>query len=297
MDSTITKSYYTAKFLGVPTIFTMSYRNYSDFTAISSIFQQNDFGYIVPVDIYLSEYYNNPYRGNIRTYYLQYLWEQLPYDSNNIILATDKHASLYEDMDAFLTDMSGKILSLKQHVLPSVNLRNFIMVDNNLKDCNWANLIVASLLAVSDIPDYPKIPEGLTISDPIFTIAPIDVTDEQVYFAKHTGNTITIENLLNFDVKGVTKPVIVDKILRYMMRTFDFQEFLGKPYSEVRRVKIQRKLQDYLEEWKDYILVDYKIDSVSAEYDPKVPGTVRIICRYRVQPKNTIEWYRGEIIL
>lgn len=70
MDSTITKSYYTAKFLGVPTIFTMSYRNYSDFTAISSIFQQNDFGYIVPVDIYLFEYYNNPYRGNIRTYYL-----------------------------------------------------------------------------------------------------------------------------------------------------------------------------------------------------------------------------------
>lgn len=296
-DSTITKAYYDAKFIGVETIFTMAYNVYSDFTNIANVLSQNDFGYIAPVDIYISQDYNNPYRGNIRTSYLQYLLEQMPYGSNNIFVVTDKHASLYEDMDAFVNDMHDKIMTLKNYILGTANKRNLIYVDNNLKDYEWANVIVASLLAISDIPDYPEVPDEITIGKPIFTIAPIDINDEQVYFANHTDNKVTVENLLNFDVKGTLKPVVVDKIIRYMMRQFDFREFIGKPYNELRRVRIKTKLREYLEDWKGYILANYEIDSVSAEYDRKHPGTVRIICRYRVQPKNTIEWYRGEITL
>lgn len=296
-DSTVSKAYATAKFLGVPKIYTTVYHVYSDFTALVNVISQNDFGYIVPVDIYISQDYNNPYRGNIRTSYLQYLLEQMPYDSNNIFVVTDKHASLYEDIDAFLDAMRGNIARLKSRLLQSVNLRNLIYVDNNLVDYEWANVIVGSLLAISDIPNYPEVPIDKSIGDPIFTIAPIDVSDEQVYFAKHADGSVSIENLLNFDAKGTLKPVVVDKIIRYMLRIFDFHEFLGKPYNELRRVRIQNKLKDYLENWVGYIIAEYAIDSVTAEYDAKHPGTVRILCRYRVRPKNTIEWYRGEIIL
>ncbi len=296
-DSTITKAYYNAKFIGVQTIFTTVFSSYSDFTNIANILSQNDFGYIVPVDIYISQDYNNPYRGNIRTSYLQYLLEQMPYDSNNIFVVTDKHASLYEDMDAFITDMHNKIVKLKDRILKTTNLRNLIYVDNNLKDYDWANVVVASLLAVSDIPDYPAIPEDISLGEPIFTIAPIDVTDEQVYFAEHVDNKVTVENLLNFDTKGTLKPVVVDKIIRYMLRQFNFNEFIGKPYNELRRTRIQNKLRQYLENWKGYVIRKYQIDSVAAKYDNNNPGTVRIVCNYRVQPKNTIEWYRGEITL
>ena len=297
IDSTIADAYYTAKFLGVSTVFTTVFNKYSDFMNLVNVLNQNDFGYVAVVDIYVSQDYNNPYRGNIRTSYLQYLLEQMSYDSNNIFIVTDKHASLYEDMDAFIDDMHKKITKLKNNILPTANRRNFIFVDNNLKDYKWANVITASLLAISDIQNYPKVPDTVSIGEPIFTIAPIDITDEQVYFAKHADGTITVENLVNFDQKGTVKPVVVDKIIRYMSRQIDFSSFIGKPYNELRRVRIENKLKQYLEDWKNTILKDYKVDSVTAEYDKKNPGTVRILCQYRVQPKNTIEWYRGEITL
>lgn len=296
-DSSITEAYYNAKFIGVPTIFTTVFSKYSDFTNLVTILNQNDFGYIAPIDIYISQNYNNPYRGNIRTSYLQYLLEQMPYSSKNIFIVTDKHASLYEDMDAFVTDMHDKIKTLKNNILSTANRRNLIYVDNNLSEYKWANVVAASLLAISDIPDYPTVPDTLSIGEAIFTIAPIDITDEQVYFAEHVNNTVSIENLLNFDDKGTVKPVVVDKIVRYMSRQFDFHEFIGKPYNELRRVRIKNKLTEYLEDWKDYILKDYKIDSVTAEYDKTNPGTVRIMCRYQIQPKNTIEWYNGVLTI
>ena len=120
-------------------------------------------------------------------------------------------------------------------------------IDDNLKDYDWANVVVVSLLAISDIPDYPVIQEDISLGETVFTIILINVTDEQVYFAEYVDNKVMVENLLNFDMKGTLKPVFVDKIIRYMLYLFNFNEFIGKPYNKLSYTRIQNKLWQYLE--------------------------------------------------
>lgn len=291
-DSTISKYFRVANNMGVEDIFTVSFSTYTDFMNIVELLQQYDFTYIAPVDIYASEYYNNPYRNNRKTYYLQYLVEQTKGRCNSTFLVTDKHASLYEDIDAFITDMSSILSSFKNAFAKNSDRASIIFVDNNLENYEWANAILAAMLCIADIPEYPT---SEVIGNAIFEIDPVDISDEQVYFKNHTLGSTSVENLLNLADKGLIKLVVVNKILKYMARTMDFDEFIGKLYSAYQKLLIQKKLEEYLTLWDDWIIYDYEIESVTSRAFSD--GTVHITLRYTVWPKGTTESYTGEVVI
>ena len=292
-DNTISKCYETAKIMGAPNIFTCCFHSYTDFTDIVEVLQQYDFTYICPVDIYVSEYYNNPYRNNRKTFYVQYLLEQMQNQNNSIVIATDKHASLYKDLDAYLSDMSSKLYELKQSFYTdNANLHNFLFVDNNLKSEEWANVILAAMFCVTDIPDYPSYDD---LGDTVFHIERWDVPDEQIYFQDHHIKHTSVENLLNLAPIGLTKICVIDRILKYMARSLDFSEFIGRLYSAYQVSLIEKKLQTYMDEWKGWILDKYEIGKT--EVRPDVIGTMRIVLHYTVWPKGTTESYQGEVVI
>lgn len=293
-DGTISDAYYTARFIGAPHIFTMSFQKYSDLTQCADILKQQDIAYIVPVDLFASEFYNNPYRGNVKTYYVQYLLEQMQDLNSSVLIVTDKKADLYKDMPSFVTDMSGKITALKKAFRSNVDLSRFVFTDNNLESYDWANVILAAALCIADIPDYPQITD-VSIGNAVWEISHPDIPDEQVYFQNHYLIPTSIENLLNFAPASDIKLVPVFRILTYISRELDFSQFLGKFYSDYQKAKIKDRLTKYMEGWVGWIIDDYTIESVSVEQTQ--PNAVRVVLRYKVQPKYTAEWFQGEVVL
>jgi hypothetical protein len=291
-DNTISKSYFIAQTMGVTDILTISYSNIEDISNIADVLQQYDFTYICLLDILASEYFNDPYKNNKRTFYAQYILEQMHNNNNSIVIATDKHASLYEDMDAFIDDMSFKLSEIKKSFIPGINLRNFIFVDNNLKDYEWANVILASMLCIVDIPEYPSYPN---IGNAVFDIDACDIHDEQIYFKTNTLLPTTAENLLNISDTGITKVIVLDRIVKYIERSLDFSDFIGKLYSAYQRDAIKKRLKQYLDSWNGWLIYKYTIDSVETQGNPD--GTMRIILRYTIWLRGTTESYGGEVVL
>ena len=291
-NNTITQCYKDAKNIGAEYIFTVSYNKYSDLSTIVDLLQSYDFTYICPVDIYASDHFTNPYKNQKTTFYVQYILEQMHRTNNSIVITTDKLASLYEDMDAFISESSTIISNLKVAMESSVVLNNFIYVDNMLKDYTWANVILAATLCVSDIPIYPI---SNLFGETVYDIDKMDINDEQVYFRMNypynQNISTTIENLVNFNPKSINKPVIVDRILKYIARELDFTSFLGKPFTEYRKILIKQYLENYLKQWVGYIINDYKITGIE-EKKNEVAGAVSIYLYYEIQPKMTKEWYK-----
>lgn len=291
-NSTIASCFRAAKTIGVTDVFTVSFSTYTDLMNIVQLLQQYEFTYIAPVDILTSEYYNNPYRNNKRTYYLQYLMEQIDGKTDSTFLVTDKHASLYEDIDAFINDMSEIVFRFKNSFTKNSIRANCIFVDNNLERYKWANVILAAMLCISDIPEYPVYDN---LGPAIFDIDSADTTDEQVYFKNNTLIPTSVENLLNLADRHLIKIVVINKILKYIARNMDFSEFIGKLYTPYQRTAIQKKLQQYLNLWNGWIIYRYTIDSITSKAFSD--GTVHITMRYTVWPKGTTEAYTGEVVI
>jgi len=108
------------------------------------------------------------------------------------------------------------------------------------------------------------------------------------YFQNHNIRTTTVENLLNFKVGGPDKIVFIARILKIMKRQLDFSEFIGKQYTEYRRLGIETKLNDYLEVLVNELIYDYDIKSVTAYRNPE-PMTVDVENTFDVWPINCLE--------
>lgn len=291
--NTISEAYNIAKKFTNADIFTISFSQYSDFSTIVDVISKQHFTYIVPVDIYISEYYNDPHKGNEKTFYIQYLLEETPFNLDSVFVTTDKHAKLYETQEDFISDMSNKILQFKKNLRKESNMRNLIFVDNILENYSWANVCLAAAICDTPIIEYPDAREDFGKS--IFQIDAVDIADEQVYFKNNYLINTSIENLLNFDKKGSLKVVAVDRIIRHIYHNIDFTDYVGTFYSKYKELKIKESLIRSLESLKGVLIYDYKIDSISAESTQ--PNTINIVIYFSVWIKNCIEWYHGKVII
>ena len=73
-----------------------------------------------------------------------------------------------------------------------------------------------------------------------------------------------------------------------MQRQMNFNEFIGKQYTEFRRQGVETKLQNYLEALVDELIYQYNILSVKAYRNPE-PMTVDIENMFEVWPINCLE--------
>jgi len=283
-DSDLVKAFKTAQSLGVKNIFLMNTLKHSDLLNAQEMFDQNDFAYVVPIGFRFSDTFVDITNGSERTNFYAYLLNNARIRSKTIYVVTDKHASLYEDIDAFIEDMDYQEKLFLWNCRPDANRRNLIFCANNLKNTEHANLYLAAALCTTDASKYPTSNFGPAV----FSIDEWDMKKSWAYFKNHELRPTTVENLLNMaDAHTPYKIVTVNRILNIIDRELDFTEFLGQLYTEYKKMLIQQKIERYLSGLKGYIIYWYKIESVQAYKG--VPGTVTVLCRYTICPKNTTE--------
>lgn len=282
-DCNLTEAFKVAKRFGVENIFLMNVKHAHDYFDIITTLKHNDFAYVVPVELLMSDGYNDAYHGNKRITYFQYILEEIGGFNDSTLVVTDKHASLYEDMDAFIGEMNGLIDQF--HINTSKNLQgqNFIFVANNLVSYQLANVVLASALCVCDLDIYPTLEFGPAV----FNIDTFDVESELVFFKNNSIAETSIENLLNFGEDGPQKIVTIDRIVKYIKREIDFSEFKGKLFTGYQKLRIEQKLKIFLQSLKGYIIEDFYIESITPYQGD--PGAVVVLNRFDIWPTNSIE--------
>ena len=287
-DSNLTQSYKIMLDVGAEAqnIYIVNIENIRDYLELSQHIYTYDFSYIVPLDIYISEYFYDPTQNGRRTYYLQYLLQHVckEYQNHSIIIATDAHASLYEDIDAFLEDMQDKNASFKSNKMTNEYFERILFTMNNIKDIEFANAVLAAAITTSDVNEYPSIPDALNLRA-IFDIDVTDHIDDLIFFKSHIDNSITIENLLSLyrDTNPI-KIFFIYRILLYIAKELDFTKFIGSKYFPYKVQQIQQIVENYLSSIIGYIITDYRINQVYATEDPYHPATVINTLKYEVAP-------------
>lgn len=268
-------------------IFLLNIEDMHDYLDAARLLRSYTFSYIVPIDVFLSSNFTDPTKDTMQTYYVQYLLQQTHKDNSSIILATDKHADLYEDVDAFLEDMTDRLQGFKANASTSDVRENIIFVANNLEDVEYANVILARMILNSEVNEYPYENRRRMA---VFDIDHTDKVMDMAYFRNHADDSVTVENLLNLSSGESPIKIFTNyRICVYIGRELSFDDFIGSLYTMYRKQQIALKVDTYLDQMVGVLITAYKIDDVYAEEDPFHPGTVRIILKYSIRPVGCTE--------
>lgn len=270
-------------------IFTMNLGSMHDYLEAALLLQSYDFSYIVPVDIALSNSFVDPSSDGRRTYYLQYFIQKSLVKDDTVIFATDNHASLYEDIDAFLDDMDKKVSHFSANSSTLEMRQNIVFVANNLVDVPYANVVLARMVLNSEVNEYPYDDVKRTA---IFDIDQTDTVNDMAYFKSHADGSCTIENLLNlYPGESMMKLFTVYRICCYISRDLEFEKYIGSTYVMYKKQQISSEVEEYLSQCVGRLITSFRIDEVRAEEDFYHPGTVYILVKYSIKPIGSAEQF------
>lgn len=287
-NSNITKAFNEAYSIGVQDIFMMNVQKKRDYLEIIDIIKQNDFSYIVLTDLFLTDTFDDVTNAEKIHNYLAYILGSIGLDHESVFFVTDKHASLFENIDDYIGYMNAGIKSFKSMCSGKANKENIVVVANNLKNKEFANVTLASVVCTTPVNKYPTYDYG----EPIFFIDSSDNPADYAYFKNQTVVNTTVENLLNCRNGGAEKVFPVSRILKYIKRSIDYTEFNGRFYSSQIKLRINKKIDSILNSMVRTIINDYEIlDVVAYKGDP---GTVNIVCYLDVKPAFCFETCRIE---
>lgn len=282
-DSDLTSAFKLAKDMGAPYVFLMNLRyNYQLFD-VAEVLAQNDFAYIVPVNTYLSDLYDDEI-GERRISYIEYLLEQCRHRNETVFLVTDKHASMYEDLDVYLEAMNAVDEDFRMNMDYSVDPENILFVLNNLENHAMANVALAAAICSTPMKDYPQADFGPAI----FSIDAYEDIGNVAYFMNHTVRTTTVENLVNYCGGVPQRSFTISRIVKAVIREVDFHEFIGEHYSSVQLVTLRQKLERYLESLIGTMIYRYEIISVSP-YRTEESGVINIETKFDIWPISSFE--------
>lgn len=272
-------------------IYTVNCYTTDDFINMSSKIVQYDFSYIVPINInFRDTFYNNKY--NIEQYYSSYMLDALyQTESLSTIIMTDKHASLYEDIDHFISEQSDVLYNYINFV-DNINLMqyagsNLIYTLNMLENTKYSNVILAAMLSINDSSKY---------LDSIKQIPTFDFDNNDlpnycnfVYFKyNNILNSTNAENLINFRLEeDIYKNVLIDELIKKIIRILDFNDFKGKIYTKYTKLQIRTRIINLLKPYdkkifKSYILKDIKFVKTN-------PNTGYIYIELSITPYDSFE--------
>ena len=284
-ESDISNAFKIAADMGVTDIFILNLRSSRHYLEVEEVIKHCNFSYIVPVSVYMSDLLTDIYRDNYSTSYIAYLLALTSVKFNeSVIIATDKHASLYENIDAFLEGQKAEDI-FRKSCGRGMKYENIVFTANNLKDSKYSNVNLAAALCVKEIYEYPEYNFGEAEFD-------IDKNDKPgcwAYFKNHVSEDTTVENLLNFLPSGAEKIVFISRIIKMIKRELEFNEYVGKKYSEYIRLKIHQKLDRYLNSLVGTCLYKYRINSVEGYSDTNNKGCVIVETDSEIWPVNCIE--------
>lgn len=284
-ESEITEAFATAKDIGVDDIFLVNCKTTTDYIECIDSLRHYDFAFIVPIGIKFSDSFYNPKTKKQMSYGELYL-EATNGATNSLIIMTDNHASLYEDIDQFLNDMKNKINKFKTSSYKSLRFgNNLSMVGNNLVDSRYANLILASVLSITPIGEYPTYDFGQSI----FDLDDAEINNiEMIYFRNNHLRPTTVENLKNFRIEyDAAKLIEIDRVIKFINRELDFSSFTGKFFTDYTKLNIYKRLSKFLQDNVGKTIRGYKINSI--DFISEVKGSGVLHNNFDIIPKNSIE--------
>lgn len=282
-DSKLTDAFKLAKDLGAPYVFLLNLRYNYQFFDVAEMLAQNDFAYIVPVTAYMSDVFDEE-KSERRISYIEYLLEQIARRNNSTVIATDKHAALYEDLDTYLDAMNEVDEDFRYNLSYKVNPENIVFVLNNLKDHDMANVALAAAICQTAFKDYPTAAFG----EAIFNIDAYEDIGNFAYFMNHTVRETTVENLVNYCGGVPQRAFTIDRIVKAIAREIDFSELIGEHYSAVQLVTLEKKLDKYLSSIVGSMIYNYQINSVSP-YRAEESGIIYLETKFDVWPISSFE--------
>lgn len=272
-------------------IYILNLDTWEDIKQQQNVLEELNFDYCVPLDLYIDdEYYDWFYQKELA--YSQLILFTLHKTITTVIL-TGNHASGYENLDAFLNAETERIRN-SEYRFHNLKKHNLIYVANILTNTLYANAVLATILTQTDYGDYPS--SGL-LDKPVFDIDYSDMVDSRiVYFKDNELTGETIENLVNFSNNLTLRLVPVYKIIKYFyFHRADLDKFVGKAYTEYRKLKIQEELYKFLDSLLGWIIYKYELISITVESTEY--GSVDVLLRYDIWPKFTTEKYTIETTL
>lgn len=281
-NSELTLAYKEAVKIGSKNIFLCNCYKFTDYIEIIDYIGREEFSYIVPLfnfsetftldnnkSMYLCEFYSNMLSENITQLFF-----------------TDKHASLYENLDHFVTSTNVIVNTFKDETMTKlIKGDNICFVLNSLIEYKFANVALASIISQSDLKNYPK----MNIGEVTYDINSNDIYELEVtYFAYDSISKTTIENFLNFNEKNSPEKFVqVNLIKQKIFKSFDFSSFTGKLLNPYMRISLENKVNTVMNTHIGTLIESFNIEDI--RYISNEDNTVVIYILLNIKPYNSIE--------
>lgn len=244
-------------------IYTVNCPVFTDFIEIIDSLVQYNFDFIVPIDIYLRDTFINPVTDKV-TYFCAYYLERLGITGNQTtLIMTDRASYIYDDIDVYLNDMNEvvSIFKNKNTEIISQYGNNLVFVLNNLTNNTFSHVILAASLSVHNFTEYP-----VNISNnTYFDIDYSDIDNDSICFYKYhpISRFSSVEQLFNFRrVNDIYKKVLIDILVKHVVKQLDLSEFNGCLYNPYVKVQIDNKVNKLMSEMKKDVFKDYNIKNI-----------------------------------
>lgn len=283
-ESDLSQAFKDAQNIGAKYIFLMNLRKDQDYFDALEVIRQSDFTYIAFATLMLSDSFQDISHGGEKHSFFAYILGTLGRQHSSTLIVTDKHASMYEDIDSYLDDMRDICSNFLNRCSERANLQNIIFVANNLANYKMSSVPLAAALCSSPVNEYPL---SQKFGKAIFRIDPWDNPDDMTYFRSDQARETTVENLVNLlQVYAPEKVVFIDRILKYIHRDMDFTNFKGRLYSSYQKMLFKQTLIKYLDALS-FIVKEYAIISIEALTD--TPGSIILQATIDVVPISCLE--------
>ena len=285
-DSDLTNAYADAIRSGASNVFVMNCYKTTDFVNAIDLIKNYNFAYITPVGINLSDtFYSSVDKKQM--YYGEYYLKELSNYISSLIIFTDEHASLYENIDHFLNDMHSKVENFKEqslYILKNYG-RNMAFCLNNIKNKSYANVVLASKMSQAIVGNHPE-----EVSyEAIFNIDEEDINiDEIAYFKNNMHVGTTVENLKNFRTNlDANKIIPIDAVIKHIERTLDTSFVLGKLYSQHVKMTLYDYIDLFFRKLIGISIENFAINEITFVPTDKFAGYMTV--NIDIYPLNSIE--------
>lgn len=283
VNSQLTLAYREAKLAGAPEVYLCNCYKFTDYIDVLDLIAQNEFACIAPLfDFSLT--FVNPL-DNKETY-LSELYSNSLQESFTHIFFTDKHASLYEDIDHYLKTMRSKNYAFKDRAFDRLEKGdNMSFVLNNLKDYKFANVVLAAIISKSSLRYYPK--ENL--GEAVFDITSEDIYDHEfVYFTyDHLAKTI-IENMQNYYKEPAPEKMLLVSIIKNRINiALNYEDFSGRLVNAHTKLELENYTNEVLNGFVGKIIESYEL--LKIKYERAGAGEININIYISIKPYNSIE--------
>lgn len=279
--------------LNIKNVYLCNCYSESDYIRIIDKVIHYDFDYLIPINLYLSDTFYNPITDN-EDYYFSYFIEQLSsVNSLTTVIATDKHADLYEDFDHYIFSMEDvekefiQYNDLNKRKLFKQYGNNLNFVYNNLKSIPFANVILGALYCNRDYSEYFASLNDLSV---VYNIDNFDVTELRAMYFRYNyyNENITLENPLNFKTTNdIYANALIDDVIKRVIRQIDMGEFKGRLFNPYTSISIESKLNKKLRNLKGTLFKSFEIEGIDFITTDVSSGYIQI--NFTIVPYGSIE--------